>query len=309
MVRTRALDEKIEELLQQGVSMVQHATIGQEATPVTAIAACRDDDYVMPYHRGWAWAIGKGMSPSVLLAELMGKKTGCCKGKSGPHLADWNLRIMGRPGIQGAHLSIAAGVGLGLKMQGSANVVLTFFGNGASNTCNFHEGLNLAAVWKAPVVYICENNLYAIYTTIDEESSVQDIADRAVGYGIPGYIVDGNDVISIYTAVSEAAERARRGEGPSLIEAKTYRWLGHTSLDQMYYGGYRPKEEVDEWKNRCPVRRFHGELIEAGLMTEDDAREIVDAAKHEMDEAADFALESEYPTLEEYTDPRDTYVI
>jgi TPP-dependent pyruvate/acetoin dehydrogenase alpha subunit len=262
-------------------------------------------DYVMPYHRGWGWAIGKGMDPKILLAELIGKKTGCCGGKGGVHIADWNLRIMGRPGVQAAHVPIAAGVGLSVKFRKTRDVVLCFFGDGASNEGNVHEGMNLASVWKAPVVFICENNLYALFTPNIETTSVRDIADRAKGYGMPGVIVDGNDALAVYETVQGAIQRARSGQGPTFIESKTYRMQGHTAMDRFHLGGYRPKEEVEEWEKKDPVIRLRTRLLETKAASEADLREIETRAKEEIEAAEKFAKESPYPTKEELS--RDTY--
>ena len=299
MVRLRFLDDKIDELVAGGVGMTQHSTRGQEATTVAACAALDPGDYVMPYHRGWGWAIGKGMDPKVLLAELWGKKTGCCRGKGGPHIADWGLRIMGRPGVQAAHIPLAAGVGLSIKLRRVRDVVLCFFGDGASNEGNVHEGMNLAAVWRVPVVFICENNLYALFTSNVETTSVRDIADRAKAYGIPGVMVDGNDAVAVYEVVKEGIDRAREGMGPTLIESKTYRLQGHTSIDRFHLGGYRSQEEVEEWAKRDPVKRLRVRLIESRLVSEADLLGVEQKAREEIVEAERFARESPYPTQEE----------
>ncbi len=298
MVRTRALDDKIDDMIARGFRIVQHPTTGQEATPIAACAHLREDDYVMPYHRGWAWAIGKGMEPKAILAELIGKETGCCRGKGGPHLADFNLGILGRSGIQAAHIPIAAGVALSAKMRKSGQVIVCFFGNGASNEGNFHEGLNLAAVWKAPVVYVCENNLYALFSPLLETTAVENIADRAASYGIPGVIVDGNDAEEVYDAAGEAMERARNGEGPTLIESNTYRLRGHTAMDRFHYGGYRDKSEVDSWAQKDPILLLQKKLLERGVASEVLREEIENEAKQEMDEAEKFATESKFPSPE-----------
>jgi TPP-dependent pyruvate/acetoin dehydrogenase alpha subunit len=305
MVRLRFLDDKINEMIAGGIGITQHSTRGQEATPVAACAALEPRDYVMPYHRGWGWAIGKGMDPKILLAELIGKKTGCCSGKGGVHIADWNLRILGRPGVQGAHVPIAAGVGLSIKFRKTGEVVLCFFGDGASNEGNVHEGMNLASVWKAPVIFICENNLYALFTPNIETTSVRDIANRANGYGMPGVIVDGNDALGVYETVRGAVQRARSGQGPTFIESKTYRMHGHTAMDRFHLGGYRPKEEVEEWERKDPLRRLRARLLEMKAASEADLREIETGAKEEIEAAERFAKDSPYPTREELS--RDTY--
>jgi TPP-dependent pyruvate/acetoin dehydrogenase alpha subunit len=306
MVRLRCLDDKINELIASGIGITQHSTRGQEATTIAACAALEPQDYVMPYHRGWGWAIGKGMDPKDLLAELLGKKTGCCVGKGGVHIADWTLRIMGRPGVQAAHIPIAAGVGLSIKFRKTKDVVLCFFGDGASNEGNVHEGMNLASVWKAPVVFICENNLYALFTSNIETTSVRDIADRAKGYGIPGVVVDGNDAIAVYEVAREAIRRARSGEGPTFIESKTYRLHGHTAMDRFHLGGYRPKEEVEEWEKKDPVKRLRARLLEVKAASEAELKEVERKAKEEMEEAEQCAKESPYPTVEELF--QDVYV-
>ncbi len=299
MIRLRFFDEKVNELVASGIRITQHSTRGQEATQIAATAALAPTDYVMPYHRGWGWAIGKGMDPKVLLSELLGKGTGCCGGKGGVHIADWNLRIMGRPGVQAAHVPIGAGVGLSIRMRKAKEVVLVFFGDGASNEGNIHEGMNLASVWKAPVVFICENNLYALFTPNIETTSVRDIANRAQGYGIPGVIIDGNDAIAGYNAVKEAIDRARSGQGPTLIEAKTYRLHGHTAFDQFHQGGYRSKEEVEEWRKKDPVMGLRKKLVEMKIATAVELDEMDRKAKEEIDQAEKFAKESPYPTREE----------
>lgn len=306
MVRLRFLDDKIDELIASGIGITQHSTRGQEATTTAACAALQPGDYVMPYHRGWGWAIGKGLDPRILLAELLGKRTGCCAGKGGVHIADCSLRIMGRPGVQAAHIPIAAGVGLSIKFRKTKDVVLCFFGDGASNEGNIHEGMNLASVWKAPVVFICENNLYALFTPNVETTSVRDIADRAQGYGMPGVIVDGNDALAVYETAVEAIARARSGQGPTFIESKTYRLQGHTAMDRFHLGGYRPKEEVEEWEKKDPVKRLRQRLIESHKAGEAELAGIEEQARREIQEAEKFAKESPYPTREEIF--QDVYV-
>lgn len=307
MVRTRALDEKIEEMLQRGYSILQHSTLGQEATPAAACACMKKTDYLMPYHRGWGWAISKGMDSKAMMAEFLGKKTGTAKGKGGVQLGDWENRVMGRPGIQGAHLSIGAGVGLAAKMRNKGEVVISFNGDGSTNTCNFYEGINLAAVWQAPVVYIVENNGYSITQKQCEVMKVEDVAERAVAFNIPGFVVDGNDAVAVYKVVSEAVARARRGEGPTLIEAKTYRLMGHHAYDRWHRGGYRSEEEIESWREKCPVDRLASDMIAAGFVEAEELEAIKENAAMEMEEAARFAIDSPYPTLEELIDPDDLY--
>ncbi len=299
MVLTRAFDMKINDMLNRGLPVVQHSCLGQEATPVAACAVLQPDDYLMPYHRGWAWAIGKGMDPKRMLAELMGKKTGYTGGRGGVHLADWELRVLGRSGIQGAHIPMAAGVGLSVRMRGTDQVVLCLFGDGPPNIGEWHEGMNLAALWRAPVVFVCENNGYAESTRREQTMLNEHISERAAAYRMPGVTIDGNDIFAVYETVQAAVARARRGEGPTLIEALTYRWLGHYGGDVYYYGGYRPKEEVDAWKAKCPIKRAREKLIEMGLLTLAEAEVIEREAQATVDEAERFAEESPYPTREE----------
>ena len=306
MVRLRFFDDKVNEMIAAGIRITQHSTHGQEATTIAACAALKPTDYVMPYHRGWGWAIGKGMDPKILLSELLGKTTGCCAGKGGVHIADCSLRIMGRPGVQAAHIPIGAEVGLSIKFRKTNEVVLVFFGDGASNEGNVHEGMNLASVWKAPVVFICENNLYALFTSNIETTSVRDIADRAQGYGMPGVIVDGNDAIGVYEAAREAIQRARSGQGPTFIESKTYRIHGHTAMDRFHLGVYRPKEEVAEWEKKDPLRRLRQRVIEMKIASEAELKKIDEQARVEMEEAEKFANDSPYPTREEIF--QDVYV-
>jgi len=241
-----------------------------------------------------------------LLSELLGKTTGCCGGKGGVHIADCSLRIMGRPGVQAAHIPIGAGVGLSIKFRKTNEVVLVFFGDGASNEGNVHEGMNLASVWKAPVVFICENNLYALFTPNIETTSVRDIADRAQGYGMPGVIVDGNDAIGVYEAAREAIQRARSGQGPTFIESKTYRIHGHTAMDRFHLGVYRAKEEVEEWEKKDPLNRLRQRLIEMKVASEAELNKIDEQARLEMEDAEKFAKDSPYPTREEIF--QDVYV-
>jgi TPP-dependent pyruvate/acetoin dehydrogenase alpha subunit len=299
MVLTRAFDTRLNDLAAAGEALVHHSGLGQEAAPVAACAALRPDDYLMPYHRGWAWAIGKGMEPKRILAELIGKKTGYMGGRGAAQLADWDLRVMGRSGMQAAHIPMTAGIALSIKMQKLDQVVLALFGDGPPNIGEWHEGMNLAAIWRAPAVFLCESNGYAEGTPRLQTMLNERIAERAAAYRMPGVTVDGNDIFAVYEAVREAVERARRGGGPSLIEAVTYRWLGHFPRDAEHYGGYRPKEEVDAWKERCPIRRAAERLTALGALTTAEVEAIAAAAQATVEEAVAFARESPYPTREE----------
>ena len=300
MVRNRFFDEEINQLIKEGYAISQHATVGQEASQTVAFSLLEKEDYAVPNHRGWGWAIGKGLTLKKIMAELMGKKTGYCQGKGGPHLADREHNLFLRVGIQGSYVSLAAGIGLGLKMQETNNVCLCLFGDGSSNAGYVHEGMNIAATNKLPVIYFCENNLYAQFTPYKETTSVEDIANRAIGYGIPGYIVDGMDALAVMEVVSNAINRARQGLGPVLIESKTYRYLGHTAYDKFYLGDYRTEEEVEKWKRRDPIKNFSKRLIEANLLSSQEFENIKEKAKKEIEEAVEYAIQSNYPESKEY---------
>jgi len=298
MVRIRRFEEMVVEERAAGkIFGFFHLYTGEEAVAVGACANLRDDDYIASTHRGHGHLIAKGGRTDKMMAELYGKKDGYCKGKGGSmHIADMDIGVLGANGIVGAGITIAAGAALSAKMRGTDQVVVCFFGDGASNTTRFHEGINLASIWKLPVVYICENNLYGISVPQRCHQNIVNIADRAAAYGIPGVVVDGNDVIAVYEAVGEAVARARKGEGPTLIECKTYRHRGHFEGDPDVY---RPKEEVEEWIKKDPIPRFRKQLIEMGILTERGADEIDREMRKEMDEAVKFAEESPFPAPEE----------
>lgn len=299
MVRVRTFDLKLTELGEKGEPLIHIPTLGQEAPAVAACATLNSDDVIMPYHRGYAWAIGKGMEPGRVLAELLGRTTGYCKGQSGANLADWDLGVLGRSGIQGAHLQIAAGVGLALRTEGRGRVCLAFFGDGASNTGAFHEGLNLAALWNSAVVYICENNGHQGAVPWTEIMRVETTAERAPAYGIPGVTIDGNDVVKIFRTVSQAIERARGGAGPTIISCRTHLWAERHFQPDGAIGHAWPPEQLAEWKKDCPIARLSVRLLDAGLMTEAEAEAVQAEAEAEMDEAIRFAFASPHPTREQ----------
>ncbi|HWP56991.1 MAG TPA: thiamine pyrophosphate-dependent dehydrogenase E1 component subunit alpha [Candidatus Acidoferrales bacterium] len=302
MVRVRAFDEKLIELGKRREPIIHHPTLGQEAPAVAACAALNSDDVIMPYHRGWAWAIGKGMEPGRVLAELLGKRTGYCKGQAGPHLADWDLGVLGRSGIQGAHLQIAAGVGCALKLEGKRRVCLAFFGEGPASTGAFHEGVHLAALWQVPVVYICESNNYQFAVPAREVMRVESVAEMAPSYRIPGVTIDGNDALQIFTTVGEAIRRARDGLGPTLIDCRTYRWHDSYYQPENMATDHRPAEEVAGWRKKCPILRLKARMIEANLLSPAQAELIEREAEAEIESAVKFAYESPYPRREELTE-------
>jgi pyruvate dehydrogenase E1 component alpha subunit len=268
MAVIRRTEQAAQDLFLAGlVKGTTHLAAGHEAVAVGASAALRDDDYVFATYRGHHHAMARGATPEECLAELMSKATGVCKAKGGSmHLTKADRNMLGSYAIVGAHLPIAAGAAWSAMLRGSGQVAVAFFGDGATNIGAFHEALNLAAVWKLPVLFICENNLYMEYTPIGAVTAVPNpAADRAAGYGLPGEIIDGNDVTVVHATVSRAAARARAGEGPALIEALTYRHFGHSRTDP---GKYRPEEEVKEWLARDPLTVARNRLVELGT-TED----------------------------------------
>jgi pyruvate dehydrogenase E1 component alpha subunit len=242
-----------------------------------------------------------------MMAELFGKKTGYCKGKGGSmHIADINIGILGANGIAGAGLPIAAGAGLSGKLRGTDQVSVSFFGDGASNNGTFHESLNLAAVYNLPVIFVCENNLYGISVSQKRHQKIVDIAIRATGYDIKGVVVDGNDVTEIYEAASKAVRKARRDGGPTLIECKTYRWRGHHEGDPNQGTRYRTREEIEEWKKKDPIKRLGEQLVANNMLTEDELRRMEIEISEEIDQAVDFANESDFPGIEELYE--DVYI-
>jgi pyruvate dehydrogenase E1 component alpha subunit len=256
-------------------------------------SALRRDDYVLSTHRGHGHLIAKGGSLRGLMAELYGRATGCCKGKGGSmHIADASVGYLGANGVLTAGCVLAPGVGLSIQMRKTDQVVVALFGDGAANRGPFHEGVNLAALWRAPVVFVCENNFWASTTSHEQSTAGGSVAARAAGYGIPGVTVDGNDVLATYAAVEEAVARARQGRGPTLIEARTARLLGHFEGDPQ---SYRPKAETEAARRGDPVARFSAHLRKAGLLDDTQARRVAQAVEAEVQDAVDFAESSPWP--------------
>ncbi|MDD5017548.1 MAG: thiamine pyrophosphate-dependent dehydrogenase E1 component subunit alpha [Eubacteriales bacterium] len=291
MHRTRKFEEAVTRLFESNkLRGSVHIGIGQEACTAAGIAALRDSDWIIPSHRGHGQSICKGTGAAPVMAELMGKATGCCKGRGGTvHISDMKHRNLGVCAIIGGSMCNSVGVGIALKMDKSDSIILVFLGDGANNEGNFHESLNMAAIWKLPIVYLCENNGFAISVSFEKATAGGSIANRATSYGIPGICVDGNDVTEVYETVSEAIERARTGGGPTLIEAKTYRWKGHWLGDPEVY---RSREDVQCWIERCPIKRLENKLIESGLATRDELDTIARSADKEIEDAIAFAEES-----------------
>jgi 2-oxoisovalerate dehydrogenase E1 component len=301
MVRIRAFEERVyREFTAGNIPGFVHLYTGQEAVAAGVCANLRADDCITSTHRGHGHLIAKGGKTDRMMAELFGKVTGYNKGKGGSmHIADVSLGMLGANGVVGAGIPIATGAALSAKLRGTDQVAVGFFGDGATNTGRFHEGVNLAACLNLPVIYVIENNLYAISVPISYSCRLPNIADRAAAYGIPGVTVDGNDAIAIYEAVSEAVSRARRGEGPTIIECKTFRWRGHWAGDSQ---GYVGEEEVNRWLEKDPIPRLKKKLVEMGMITEHDAHDMDQEVEDEIEAAVQFAGQSTYPSPEETLD-------
>ena len=298
MLEIRFFEEKVQELFMEGlIQGTTHLCQGQEAVSVGATAALRDDDYLTITYRGHGHALARGVSMESCFAELMGRTTGCCRGVGGSmHFTDVSRGLLGAFAIIGAGLPVAVGAAVSAQRQGTDRVALTFMGDGGTNIGTFHESLNLASVWKAPVVFIVENNLYGEYSPLRDTTSVDDIAERAKANGLPGLIVDGQDVDAVHAAVLEAVERGRRGEGPTLLEMKTYRFRGHSRTDPAKY---RPEGELEAWKLRDPITLLGAKLAESGVISEGDQAALRDEVQKQVDATADRAKSDPHPTLEE----------
>lgn len=302
MVKARYFENKVIEVYQQGLMPgLAHLYVGEEAVAAGACGALNQDDYITSTHRGHGHLVAKGGDFKRMMAEIFGRATGYCKGKGGSmHIVDVSLGILGANGIVGGGLTLAMGSGLTSRVKKSGKVTVCFFGDGASNQGSFHEALNLASVWKLPVVYVCENNGYGISVSQARHQNIKDIALRAHAYGIPGVIVDGNNVEEVYTAVSEAVARARKGEGPSLIECKTYRWRGHHEGDANRGGRYRSQEEILSWETKCPIQKTEAKLVQMGIPAQ-ELEDFKSKIQQEIDEAVEFAKNSPWPDLSEVT--------
>jgi len=298
----RAFEERAEQLYMQGkVHGTMHLSIGQEATAVGAANAMQEGDYLLNHHRGHGHCMAWGSDPNRMMAEFMGKETGYCRGRGGSmHIADVDSNNLGANGIVAGGIPIAVGVGLSIKMRRTSQVCLVIFGDGAANEGAFHEALNMASIWTLPIVFLCENNQYAMSMPVQKAFNIENISQRASAYGLPGVTVDGNDPLAVYTAVSEAAARARRGEGATLVEAKTYRYKGHSKSDKQ---AYRSREEVRFWQeNRDPIMRFSQLLVTAGLISEAEAAQMRERAIAIIDEAVAFSEASPAPDVSDIMD-------
>jgi len=305
MIKVRYFEEKCGEMMQNNLFPGRiHSYIGQEATAVGACLALDKKDWILSNHRGLGHCLTKGSDPEKLFAECLGKESGYCKGKGGMmHIADIEHRILGTTAIVGSGIPIAVGAALALQLKKRREVILCFFGDGASNTGAFHEGINLAAVWHLPVIFLCENNQYGEFTPVSKSTLVKDIADRASAYGIKGEVVDGNDVISVYRVVNKMIASARQDKGPFLIEAKTYRIRGHYEGDP---DSYRTKEEVKKWAKEDPILRLKQKLLKEEICKDEELKSLEKQIASEIEDASQRALKCPFPSLDILT--KDIYV-
>ena len=306
MMKIRKFEETVERYFLDGeIPGFVHLYIGEEAIAVGVCSSLSDKDYIASTHRGHGHTIAKGANLNKAMAEIFGKRTGLCKGKGGSmHIADFSVGMLGANGVVGGGFNLATGAALAIKKQNRDNVAVTFFGDGSSNRGTFHEALNLASVWKLPVIYVCENNQWASTTPYRTTTSVEDISVRAVGYNMASKIVDGNDVFAVYEGFKEALEYVKAGNGPFFMEAKTYRIKGHFVGDPEMY---RTKEEVQKiYDSNNPINRFEEKVLKENMMTQEELNEIKIKVEAEIKEALEFAMNSEFPEPSEIYE--DLYV-
>ena len=298
MMLIRKFDETVKDLVQSAELVgMAHCYIGEEAVAVGACTALRDEDYITGNHRSHGHPISKGGDVRRAMAELLGKATGYCKGKGGSmHLADFDIGILGESGIVASALPVAVGAAMGSKMQNNDRVVISFFGDGASNQGACHEAMNLASIWKLPVIFLCENNQYAVTTSFKETVSTENVSDRAIAYNMPGVLVDGQDVMAMHEATVHAVQRARAGEGPTLLEAKTYRYEDHSEgLNRILREPYRTEEEIEFWRQRDPIDLHSKWLLENDVANQEEIDKVQTDVYEAIDGALQFARESPYP--------------
>lgn len=298
MILIRKFEETLKQLYQQGkIHGTMHLCIGQEATAVGACFPLNNEDKITSTHRGHGHSIAKGTDVNKMVAELLGKVTGHCKGKGGSmHIADMKVGNLGANGIVAAGLPLGVGAALTSKMKELGYVVLCFFGDGATNEGAFHESLNLASIWKLPIIFFCENNLYGMSGSIKEMTNIESIAVRGSSYGIPSETINGNNILEVIKATQDAVERAKQGKGPTLIEAETYRWEGHSRSDARKY---RTREEEKEWKKaKDPIEAFKEILVSKNVINENEFIELNEKAQNQMKEAVEYAENSDDPSLD-----------
>ncbi|MVX58402.1 pyruvate dehydrogenase [Streptococcus danieliae] len=298
MEEIRRMDLKIAQLVRKGkVPGMTHFSVGEEAANVGAMMALNPDDLITSNHRGHGQAIAKGINLNEMMAEILGKYTGTCKGKGGSmHIADLDAGNLGANGIVGGGMGIAVGAALTQQMKGTDKIVVCFFGDGATNEGAFHEAVNMASIWKLPVIFACINNGYGISADIKKMTNVEHIYQRATAYGIPGiFVEDGNNILDVYKGFQEAVAHVRSGKGPVLIESVTYRWLGHSSSDP---GKYRTREEVEEWKKKDPIENLRKYLLDQQIASSEELDTIQEEVKELVEESVRFAENSPFPPLE-----------
>jgi pyruvate dehydrogenase E1 component alpha subunit len=294
----RKFEERVAECFAGGeIPGFIHLSVGQEAVPAAVCAVLKEDDLVAATHRGHGQCLAKGAEPPRMMAELFGRMTGYCRGKGGSmHLCHLPRGILGTNGVVGANLPIAVGTAWAAQVRGSRQVTVCFFGDGAANTGAAHEALNLASLWDLPLVFVCENNLYAEFTPQAAHTKASSIAERAAAYKMPGVAVDGNDAVAVFGAAVTATDRARAGAGPTLIEALTYRYRGHHEGDPM---AYRTTEELEAWRAKDPIPRLGSWLLSRGFLTEAEDQRLFAEVQAEVDAATEFARQSPWPAPEE----------
>jgi pyruvate dehydrogenase E1 component alpha subunit len=294
MYQIRHFEEETEQFIIRGmIHGTCHLYTGEEATAVGAIYALRNDDYITSTHRGHGHCIAKGSDLNAMMAELLGKKTGYCKGKGGSmHIADINSGNLGANGVVGGSIGIATGAALTCKMKKNGKITVCFFGDGAANLGIFHSSINMASIWDLPVIYLCENNVYGMSTPVKEALNIEKISDRKAAYGIKGITIDGNDLVEVFNAVSHFAYECRAGRGPVLIECLTYRWKGHSKSDAQVY---RKKEEVKSWKEKDPIKKYKYVLFGSKVLTEEEDRTLEKGVEDQLDKAIKYAKESPFP--------------
>ncbi len=300
MMQTREFEETAARLFVQGkVHGTAHFCIGEEATGVGVCSALEKEDLITQTHRGHNQGIGKGMDIKRMMAEFLGKETGYCKGKGGcMHIADFSVGSLGANGVVGGGIPIATGSAFSQKYRKTKNITVSFFGDGATNEGAFHESLNLASVWKLPVIFVCTNNYYGMSTSISKSMNIKDIAVRASSYGMKGVSLDGNDIMTIYEETKKGREYVLEN-GPMLMVLNTYRWMGHSKSDSQLY---RTKEEVNEWKKKCPIKRYRKYLVSGKILTDKELDELDKKAAKDVEDAVEYAEKSPEPKIENIFD-------
>jgi TPP-dependent pyruvate/acetoin dehydrogenase alpha subunit len=299
MLTIRRFEERVSrEFLQGNILGYVHSYIGEEAIASGVCSNLRVDDRIVSSHRGHGHCIAKGADIKRMMAEIYGRKTGYCKGKGGSmHIADFSIGMLGANGIVGAGLPIATGAALAAQLEGKNRVAVVFFGDGACQEGEFHESLSLASIWKLPLLFVCENNLYAAATPARYVLPIQDLYKKADSYAMPGTVVDGNDVVAVYEVAKELVARTREGGGPSFLECKTYRWHGH--FESNFMPDLRPPEEIEAWKKKCPVARMERRLLEAGILTRHEIEAMDSQVMAQIEDAVKYAVESPFPDPED----------